>query len=334
MSSTIKDVAKLADVSIATVSNVLNESKNVSELLKARVYDAIEQLDYRPNSIARSLKTNRSYSLGVIVPDVLNPFFAEVLKSIQHEASRKDYQILMYDSEEDAKREKQLMNSLIHAGVDGIIDITSRMKEDELREGILVPLVMADRQAFSSSDNVAFACVDNYTSGKLAAAHLVEQQYEKYVCIAGPVDTTTVAAKRMEGFTDRLCELGISTDDIIIKKCKYNFDEGYSVMKSIIREMETSKSYGVYASSDVMAWGSIEACNSMNIRIPDQIGIIGNDNIWCSEYVAGGFSTIENSAQKLGEISAKMLIEAIDHNGIFLEKEITLAPEICVRKTT
>lgn len=334
MRSTIKDVAKLADVSIATVSNVLNESKNVSEHLKTRVYHAIEQLDYRPNSIARSLKTNRSYSLGVIVPDVLNPFFAEVLKSIQHEASRKDYQILMYDSEEDAQREQKLIDMLINAGVDGIIDITSRMKEAKLAEGISVPLVMADRNAFDTADSVGFVCVDNYASGSLAASHLVEKNYNKFICIAGPVDTTAVAAKRLQGFIDVLKCSGVPEDDIIIRKCKYNFDEGFAVMNDLIEEIDLSKSYGIYASSDVMAWGAIEACNRMNIKIPEQMGIVGNDNIWCSEYVAGGFSTIENSAYELGKISAKLLLDAIDNNGVFLNHEVMLAPGLCVRKTT
>lgn len=334
MRSTIKDVAKLAGVSTATVSNVLNDSKNVSDLLKSRVYDAIEKLDYRPNSIARSLKTNKSNTLGVIVPDVLNPFFAEVLRSIQHEASRKNYQVLMYDSEEDAKREQKLINMLINAGVDGIIDITSRIKEKDLTENISVPLVLADRRPFQTTDGIAFVCADNYAGGKIAAEHLIKCGYDQFVCIAGPVDSTTVASERLSGFLDALRDFGIPQKDVVARKCNYSFDDGYSVMKELISMIDGSKSYGVYAGSDVMAWGAIEACISMNVDVPNQIGIIGNDNIWCSEYVAGGFTTIDNSAHKLGAVSAKKLLDAIENQGIFIEKESVLEPSLCERKTT
>lgn len=113
MRATIKDVAKLAGVSTATVSNVLTGRKNVSESLRRRVNEASAELDYKPNSIARSLKTNQSHTIGVIVPDILNPFFAEVLKHIGYEASRKDYQVVMYESGESVRQEKKLLQQLM-----------------------------------------------------------------------------------------------------------------------------------------------------------------------------------------------------------------------------
>ena len=177
MRATIKDVAKLAGVSTATVSNVLTGRKNVSESLRRRVNEASAELDYKPNSIARSLKTNQSHTIGVIVPDILNPFFAEVLKHIGYEASRKDYQVVMYESGESVRQEKKLLQQLMESGVDGIIDITSRLDREELKAGFSVPLVLGDRVAFDSVGNVAFAHTDNHASGRIAADHLIERGY-------------------------------------------------------------------------------------------------------------------------------------------------------------
>lgn len=200
MRATIKDVARLAGVSTATVSNVLTERKTVSTELRERVLNAMEQLDYKPNSIARSLKTNQSYTIGVIVPDILNPFFAEVLKYIGEETDRNGYQMVMYDSGGDAERERRLLKMLVNSEVDGIIDVTSRMKEEEFSGAFPIPIVLGDRSDFYTSDNIAFIRSVNFMSGRIAAEHLIEKEYKTFVCIAGPVGTASAAYRRLEGF--------------------------------------------------------------------------------------------------------------------------------------
>lgn len=334
MRATIKDVAKLAGVSTATVSNVLTGRKNVSESLRQRVNEARAELDYKPNSIARSLKTNQSYTIGVIVPDIMNPFFAEVLKYIGYEASKRDYQVVMYDSGESAKREKKLFQLLAESGVDGIIDITSRLEREELKAGFSIPVVLGDRVMFDSADSVAFAHTDNHTSGRLAAEHLICRGYRKFACIAGPVDTTSVARRRLEGFRDGLQQQGIKEDDLLIFLCKFSFDDGYRMMNHFLDTYHPEEKCAVFATSDIMAWGAVEACKSRNIRIPEQIAIIGNDNIWCSQYIEQGLTTVENPAKELGVRTTEMLLDALNHGGIFLEREVILQPSLCFRNTT
>ncbi len=334
MRATIKDVAKLAGVSTATVSNVLTGRKNVSESLRRRVNEASAELDYKPNSIARSLKTNQSHTIGVIVPDILNPFFAEVLKHIGDEASRKDYQVVMYESGESARQEKKLLQQLMESGVDGVIDITSRLDREELKAGFSVPLVLGDRVAFDSVDNVAFAHTDNHASGRIAADHLIERGYRKFACIAGPVDATSVARRRLEGFREGLQEHGFTEQDLLVFLCKFSFDDGYRMMNHFLDIYNQEENCAVFASSDIMAWGAVEACKSRGILIPEQIAIIGNDNIWCSKYIEQGLTTVEYPAKELGIRTMGMLLEALNHGGVFQEREVILQPSLCLRNTT
>lgn len=334
MRATIKDVAKLAGVSTATVSNVLTERKVVSTELRERVCSAMEQLDYKPNSIARSLKTNQSYTIGVIVPDILNPFFAEVLKYIGEETDRHGYQMVMYDSGEDAKRERRLLKMLINSEVDGIIDVTSRMKEEEFSGVFPVPIVLGDRSDFYTSDSIAFIRSDNFMSGKIAAEHLIEKEYKNFVCIAGPVNTASAAYRRLEGFRSTLYSHGFSSEDLQIFTCKFSFDDGYHFMSRFLDTYDPMTGCAVYASSDIMAWGAVEACKSHNLRIPEDIAIIGNDNIWCSRFIAQGLTTVENSACELGRRATEMLLDALANKGIFRCHNVVLEPHLCIRTTT
>lgn len=334
MRATIKDVARLAGVSTATVSNVLTGRKVVSQELKERVTEAMKHLEYKPNSIARSLKTNQSHTIGVIVPDILNPFFAEVLKNIGQQVSMQDYQMVMYDSGESVKKEKKLLNLLLNSEVDGIIDITSRLDREEFKNEFPVPLVLGDRFAFPASRQVAFVHADNVAGGRMAAAHLIERGYEHFVCIAGPVDTASAARRRLEGFKEELERLGVSKYNLQIYTCSFSFDDGYQKMSEFLDTYEPGKQYAVYAASDIMAWGAVESCKSRNIRIPEDIAIIGNDNIWCSKYIAQGLTTIENSAHELGEQTAGLLLEALAGGGVFRQHEIILKPKLCQRTTT
>lgn len=334
MRATIKDVAKLAGVSTATVSNVLTERKAVSTELKVRVCRAMEQLNYKPNSIARSLKTNQSYMIGVIVPDILNPFFAEVLKYIGEETNRHGYQMVIYDSGEDAERERKLLKLLIDNGADGIINITSRMKEEELSEAFPVPVVLGDRSDFPTPEKTAFVRSDNFASGKIAAEHLAEKGYKDFVCIAGPVDTASAARRRLEGFKSGLKSCGFSEKDLQVFTCSFSFDDGYRVMSRFLDTYDRTSRYAVYASSDIMAWGVIEACKSRKLRIPEDIAVIGNDNIWCSRYIAQGLTTVENSACELGRRAAELLLDALAEQGIFRQHNTVLEPHLCIRTTT
>lgn len=334
MRATIKDVAKKAGVSTATVSNVLTGRKAVSEELREQVNHVVKELNYRPNSIARSLKTNQSKTIGVIVPDILNPFFAEVLKSIGCEINKRDYQMVMYDSGEDAERERKLLSRLLDSEMDGIIDVTSRLGEEDFLRRIPVPLVLGDITFIPDTDNIAFIRTDNFLSGKMAAEHLIQKGYQKFVAIAGPVGTALAADHRLEGFRRGLYEHGFYEESLEVFTCKFCFDDGYRMMNHFLDTCDSEIRYGVYVSSDIMAWGAVEACKRRKIRIPEQIGIIGNDNVWCSQYIGEGLTTIENSASELGGASAKLLMEALGNGGVFRERDVILPPRLCLRRTT
>ena len=331
--ATIKDVARLAKVSTATVSNVLTGKKLVSDELKSRVEDAMKTLNYTPNTIARRLKTNKNYVIGVVVPDIVNPFFAEVYKNIEFEAAKKGYQIVLFNTAEDPEREYDILTSLDGGNVDAIIDVTSRLDNEKLKKGFSIPLVSVDRSIKEPAEKVAVVHSDNYKAGQIAGNYLADEGYERFLCVAGPADNTSSARHRLEGFTDALSKRGFSGKHIDKQICRFNFRDGYRIMDEFLETVEKGVKTAVFACNDMLAWGAIEACHNKGYGIPEDIGVIGNDNIWCSSYISGGMTTIENSASGLGKKAVELLLDAFENNGIFAEQDVILQPKLCKRNT-
>ena len=331
--ATIKDVARLAKVSTATVSNVLTGKKLVSDELKGRVADAMKALNYTPNTIARRLKTNKNYVIGVVVPDIVNPFFAEVYKNIEFEATKKGYQIVLWNTAEDPEREKSILGKLSVGNVDAIIDVTSRLDNKDLKDGFSVPFVSVDRSIKDPGKNVAVVHSDNYKAGQIAANYLADEGYEKFMCVAGPAGNTSSAKHRLEGFIDALSERGYDAESIEKHICRFNFTDGYRIMDEYLDRLEKGVRTAVFACNDMLAWGVIEACQNKGYGIPGDIGVIGNDNIWCSSYISGGMTTIENSAEGLGKKAVELVFEALENDGTFTEQDVILQPKLCKRNT-
>ena len=331
MRATIKEVAELAKVSTATVSNVLTGRKPVSDELKDKVNEAIRQLNYKPNFAARTLKTNQSHLIGVIVPDIMNPFFAEVLSVAAKTASARGFQVLMYSTGEDAEREKRILKRMEQNGIGGIIDATSRIDTLEFFEQLDMPIVLLDMISNETAQNVSYVLTDNYASGRVAAEYLVKKGYQKFACIAGPVETAPAAKNRLTGFCDELQEHGRCCEGIY--ECMFSFDDGYQGMESLLAEKKAGEALAVYACSDIMAWGAVSYCEKHGLEIPKDVAIIGNDNVWCSSYISKGLTTVVNSAKILGEKATNMLLDAIEHEGVFNGQGEVIVPTVCERGT-
>jgi len=312
MRATIKDVAKLAGVSTATVSNVITRKKYVSPELIEKITKAMEELDYTPNTIARSLKVNRSFRLGLIVPDITNPFFGEIVKYAEKVANKENYHITLCDSDQSVEKERQIINTFIENGVDGIINVAPRMKDRELNKKRPVPMVIVDRPAFDTDKNIAFVFADNFEGGNQVAKRFVEQGFKKFLCLAGPVDIVPNAKKRLMGFQEYVLDQGFDETDIEFRKCNFSFESGYEVMKEYLQTYEKKEQLAAFISSDIMAWGAMEAIKDMGLRVPEDIAVIGYDNIFFSNFIHPRLTTIDNPTKQLGTMSTQLLLDAIE----------------------
>lgn len=311
MRATIKDVAKLSGVSTATVSNIITGKKYVGSEATLRVRQAMEELDYQPNTIARSLKISRSYHIGLMVPDITNPFFGEIVKYAQHIANKENYQITLCDSDNDARREPKIINTFLSAGIDGIINVAPRLKQTQLGKELGVPMVIVDRPHFKTNSNIAFVYADNYKGAAAVAGHFIHKKYTRFVCFTGPLDDVPNARMRFDGFMDELRKQGVTEDAVTVYYCDFSFESGYQTMELLLKGYAPVTPLAVFVSSDIMAWGAMEAVKSHKLKIPGNIAIVGYDNIYFSEFLYPKLTTVGNPTKDMAETAARMLFDAI-----------------------
>ncbi len=315
MKMTIKDIASRAKVSTATVSNVLTKKKFVSPELSQRVMDVIKETNYSPNIYARSLKINKSYRIGVHVPDITNPFFSEIVKYIHEAANRGGYQIELCISNDDAGEEKRLLDNFLVNGVDGVINIAPKMREEALNGYEGMPMVIVDRPAFPANNSMAFVYADNFLGAEAVADYFVKKKYRKFLCFMGSVDEIPNARKRLDGFVSGLKRGGFGEEDCRIYFGDFSFDSGYALMEKFLAAgWESGGRYGAFVGSDIMAWGAIEALKTHKLKVPRDIGIIGYDNIYFSNFIFPKLTTVENPTKELGMHAIRLILEAIGEN--------------------
>lgn len=315
MKMTIKDIANRAQVSTATVSNVLTKKKFVSPELSQRVLEVIKETNYSPNTYARSLKINKSYRIGVHVPEITNPFFSEIVKYIHKDASRRGYQIDLCISNDHADEEKRLLDNFLANGVDGIINVAPKMREEALNEYKEVPMVIVDRPAFQANDNMAFVYADNFLGAEAVASYFVKKKYRRFLCLMGSVDEIPNARKRLDGFLSGLKKGGFKEEDCQIRFGDFTFDSGYSLMEEFLAEyLNGDEKYAAFVGSDIMAWGAIEALKTHKLKAPRDMGVIGYDNIYFSNFIFPKLTTVENPTKDLGMHAIRLILDAIEEN--------------------
>jgi LacI family transcriptional regulator len=331
--ATIRDVAKLANVSTATVSNVITESKFVSDELRAKILESMRILGYEPNIVARSLKINKTFRIGVIVPDITNPFFSEIVKQIETTIDAAKYQLILCNSDYQVETEVKIYNSFIMGGgVDALILVAPRMTEQQLDGDSRLPTVVVDRPAFKTSKEIVFVYTDNYVGASMMASHLLSKDYLRFACIAGP-ESVPNANMRFTGFRDRLMQAGVEKDDIKVIRCEFSFDEGYKAMTEILEDFNLTERTAVFVSSDIAAWGAIEAAHAKGLEVPKDIGVAGYDNIYFANFINQGLTTIENPTKLMGEQAGHAILDLLNGKGAVPGHAIILDSSLIVRKT-
>ena len=324
--ATIVDVARLAGVTPTTVSRVINNRGYISEKTKKRVQEAMDELGYQPNEIARSLTKQKSNTIGVIVPHISHPYFAKLISNLENEAAKKDYKIILCNSKEKAEKEKQYLDMCKSNRVAGIIICSGNVESNKINTGG-IPVVLLEKNF--EEGKLGIQC-DNYQGGKIATEHLIECGCKKILHLSGVIDEEMPADNREKAFIDVCSKNEI---EYFIKKYDidtYNQMNYYDYIKAALNEIEGVD--GIFASSDLIAAQVIQVCNEIKIRIPEDIKLVGFDDVDISQLTTPRITTVHQPIKEMARLSIG-LIDA-KYNNIEVNEKTILSIKLIIREST
>lgn len=333
----IKDVAKKAGVSISTVSNVINGTKYVSDELRERVNKAITELNYEVDPVARSLKSKKTMSIGVIITDINRVFFPQVIKGIQDTATRNGYSITFCNSNDSFDMEKRFVQMMENSQLDGIIldSVADAGQQGYFKELCClgsgkkrIPVVSIERRI--DDFPIDSVVVNNAEGGSMAARHLIECGCGKVAHIAGPANSF-MALERLQGYRNELQKRGLDLDDARLVMGDYSPLSGYQATKHLL--INGVDFDGIFAANDQMAIGAIKAIKEHGYSIPEHIKVIGFDNTFVSSIVEPSLTTINVPKYKLGSSAVETLIKRME-NRLCETACIELPINLVVRQST
>ena len=325
---TIKDVARELGVSYSSISRALNGKEGVSEETRKKIVEAAERMGYQPNDLARGLVNKISKTVGVIIPDINNPFFGEIVAGITDASSENDYNIFLCVSGWDLKREKEYFNTLRQKRVDGIILKSAGNNEDY--DDVKSPLMIIER--YSKKHQFDSVEVDNELGGYLAAKHLLDCGYRNIAVILGKEDFYA-SERRLKGVGKALREYGVALNPELVTEGSFSIEGGRKAAKQLF---ESGKPIdAVFGVNDLIGMGVLQYCDENNISIPDEVGVIGYDNISYAGLPQIRLTTVHQPKYELGKMLFETLLEEIKNKEMKRPtKKIILNPELKIRKTT
>ncbi|SFC65783.1 transcriptional regulator, LacI family [Bacillus sp. OV322] len=328
--ATMKDISKKAKVSLSTVSAVINHSAYVSPELTKRVMQAIEELNYRPNAVARSLKKKRTNTIGVIVTDILNPFYPPMIKGIEDIAFNNNFNVILCNTSNEHKRILTYLELMHEKQVDGLLLANIATTEDfnEI-ENTGLKYVLINRRPPLYCNN--FVGVNNVLSSELAVNHLVNQGYKRIAYFGGNPEINT-ARERKAGFISCMTQHGLEVDTNLVFEGEYTLESGYTNVKKMIAQVDNLPE-AICAVSDVVAFGVIKGLRDTGIRVPEDIAVIGNDNSAFSENFLVPLSSVDHSTYDMGKLSMELLLQLIKEKGEITARQIILTPSLVVRES-
>jgi len=330
---TIKEVAKLAGVAPSTVSRVIADSSRISEETKQVVREAMKQLGYHPNAIARSLVNKTTNTLAVVMPQsaekaLLNPFFSQALSGISSACHEEGYCILMSTGSTE-EEQLQSINSIVMSGrVDGVIILYSSVKNlvlEELKESNF-PLIVIGKPL--EPENVLFVDNNNVEAAFVVTEKLIKKGHKNIGIISGFFDYV-FSLDRLEGYRNALIDYGLGFDRSYIKEAEFTKEDGYGKMKELL-EME-KRPTAIVVTDDVMAFGAIEAIKEAKLSIPEDIEIISFNNVPLAEFCSPSLTSVDINASGLGCEAAKLIIENI--KGTADKRKVIVPTEIIYRES-
>lgn len=324
---TIQDVAAAAGVSRQTISRAINDRGEISPETRAHILRIAEEMNYRPSSIARGLATQRTGTLGLVVPDVANPFFAEVARGAEHKAYAEGYNVFLCNTDEDVQREVAVLRTLEDKRVDGVMLCSSRLEENTLRASLArhTSVVLVNRQ-LNGND---FGCVliDDEQGGQTITRHLLQAGHRTIGFLTGPPASHS-GRKRVEGYRAAMATAGIAYDPGWLRACLPTVEGGHEAAHALLSSHPEITALFCY--NDLVAIGAFQACHDLALAIPADLAIVGFDDIPLAALVTPALTTCRVSRYEMGVQAMHMLLERI--NGCTDEcQQILVHPELIIR---
>jgi len=331
MRMTLKKLGELAGVSSACVSNILNgKTQEYTDETIARVKKIANEYNYRPNSIAKSMVTKSTMTLGLILPDISNPYFPELAKGVENKAFELGYNIIYLNSDEDILKERMAFRTLDQKMVDGVIFIPSinSIENREIIEKFSVPIVTIDR-LLDIAGIMGEVVSDDYQGSRTATRYLIQNGHKEILVLSGD-RYMGMRSARICGFCDEMKENGLTVKKENIIFGKYKVEFGYQAMTEFLKQERALDA--VYACSDMIAIGVLQALGEAGLSVPKDVSLMGYDDIYMSQYLHPPLTTMNQPKFAMGEKAVEMMVGLIQKNDRERQK-LTLESSLVVRKS-
>lgn len=325
--ATMADVAREAGVSIMTVSRVVNDKGEISPDTRKRVLDVIGRLGYRPSGIARGLATKRTGSLGLVVPDIANPFFSDMVRGVEDQAYTRGYNVFLCNTEEDPQRELAILESLEEKRVDGLLLASSRLEDRELQSALsgFPAVVLINRRL--AGNGVGVVLVDDEGAARLATRHLLQSGCAAIGFLVGPPASRS-GGLRFEGYRAVLAEAGLDYNPAWTRCCSSDVEGGRESAIDLLSDHPELS--GLLCYNDLVAVGALQAAVDVGRHVPGDLCIVGFDDIPLAALVTPPLTTCRGPRYDLGAEATAMLFDRIEGGGRG-QSEVVLLPELIIR---
>jgi len=329
MKVTIKDIAREADVSVTTVSRVLNKKPDVGDDTRAKILKLIDEMNYNPNSVARGLVMQKTHTIGLIIPDISNPFFPQVARAIEDKAQKLGYSVIFFNTDNHLEREKKAVELFKSKQVDGLIVSLSLGNEEILKElkASNYPVVQIDRSVLN--DSYPLVSIDNKNSSYQMVEYMLKKGYRKIAHISGDLNTTT-ARERLEGYKKAISDYGIEINEDYIIEGDYTQHSGFEAVKKLLKLKDSPTA--VFAANDLSAAGVYKALFAADLKIPEDMAVAGHDDIGIASLLRPELTTMRQPKYSLGERAVSVLLKMINNSGTECEDQI-LKTNLIIRES-
>lgn len=330
--STIVEVAKRASVSVATVSNVIRGTKRVSPKLRARVEAAIEDLDYSPNAIARSLKVNQTRMLGMVLPDITNPFFPGIIRGAEDTAFGRDYFLVTANTDEQIGRERRLLAALRSYRADGILlapSVGTDISHIHRTIAAGVSVVFLDRPV--AGVNADAVLLDNVRGARECVRHLLKLGHHRIAIVTGPLKLQN-ALERLQGYKDALAESDLSVDPKLVLHGDYRLESGHRLTKELLKS--GVKATAIFVCNGVMTVGAMNALDDLSVRYPEDISLATFDDLALDPSSHSHLTAVVQPSYEMGARAATLLMDRIEGRLTGDPVVVRVAPTFVVREST
>lgn len=326
----IHDVAKEAGVSISTVSRVIQGASNVLPETRARIEEAIQKLDYHPNRLAQQFRTQQTKNILVIVPEIGNPFFAEILNGIEHVANKNDYSVWLINSHAERAIENKSYGMLSQKMVDGIITFSIGIPKDELKQlAMQYPIVIGIR--YIAENSIANVTIDNIKATKDITSYMLNLGHKKICYLAGP-SNVPIYEDRVIGYKEALAERQIPVEPDLIVNCHSSAQGAYNAISSLLHDDQCRFS-AIVASGESMAIGAIRALSDHGIRVPEDVAVSGFDDIEWATMFSPSLTTVRQPKYQIGVRTAEKLLDLISGKTQVATRDV-LNYELVIRESS